>query len=341
MISLGYKRVIEGKNLHLYKLKENIHNNPYENLRLNDVLHKYVFFDYKPSIIKLLQGQHPGWRLYYDDTFEIIPNKSFMKESVLSFDLIRFLFMTPSGKKLVTDGLVNEWEIDDPKKGFYYAVFYPQLIFLGSVIFSLIIISSLILNIIMKTIMNKLSFINLIRKFNIFRLYSHSVKIKCILDNSIYKSNFVETGTYFGDTISFIHESFDKCYTIELSNDLYKYNVDKFSKYENITFINGDAGKILKQLIFDIDGPIVYWLDGHFSGGITAKSDSNTPILAELNAIISRNNERDIIFIDDYNSFGYDKDYPSIESVKNLFINFNSNTIFKKQGNILIISFKH
>lgn len=89
----------------------------------------------------------------------------------------------------------------------------------------------------------------------------------------------VETGTYLGDMVYAQRKSFKRIYTIELSEKLYHYSKKRLNKYSNIKVIQGDSSIALDSIIKEINEPSIFWLDGHYSGGITAKGNSNCPIL--------------------------------------------------------------
>ena len=47
----------------------------------------------------------------------------------------------------------------------------------------------------------------------------------------------------------------------------------------------------------------LFWLDAHYSGGDTAKGQSNTPVMSELEAILAYSRRNDIILVDDLRYF--------------------------------------
>jgi hypothetical protein len=148
----------------------------------------------------------------------------------------------------------------------------------------------------------------------------HKIKEMAIIkycDKYNYKT-FVETGTYLGEMVYALKYKFDILYTIELSLDLFKTAKKHFIEYKNIYFFHGDSGVVLEQLMNKISEPAIFWLDGHYSGGITEKGDSETPILKELQYIFSSQYPH-VILIDDARCFGNPKfpDYPSIQELKN------------------------
>ena len=91
-------------------------------------------------------------------------------------------------------------------------------------------------------------------------------------------STLVETGTYMGDMIEAQKKRFKKIYTIELSPVLNEKAKSRFSGDKNICLFQGDSVQVLPNLLKGIDEPAIFWLDGHYSGGITAKGSKDCPI---------------------------------------------------------------
>jgi len=127
---------------------------------------------------------------------------------------------------------------------------------------------------------------------------------------------FIETGTYLGDTVSAVRDVFNKVYSIELDKTLYEKAKKQFSRHHNISILHGDSGSVLPAILAEINEPCLFWLDGHYSGGITAKGDLNTPIMQELNCILDHFIEEHVILIDDAREFHGYNDYPTIEELK-------------------------
>jgi len=67
---------------------------------------------------------------------------------------------------------------------------------------------------------------------------------------------------------------------------------------------HGDSGKILYDVCKNITDPIVFWLDGHYSEGITARSNKNCPLYEELDQICQLKENNHTILIDDVRDFG-------------------------------------
>jgi len=126
----------------------------------------------------------------------------------------------------------------------------------------------------------------------------------------------VETGTFRGDTVEAMKRRFDRVFTIELSREFYEAAKRRFSADPNVEVIHGDSGKVLGSLIQRIEQPTLFWLDGHHSGGKTAKGDKDTPVLEELEQIFRASTDRWVIVVDDARDFGKEPTYPTISELR-------------------------
>jgi hypothetical protein len=126
-------------------------------------------------------------------------------------------------------------------------------------------------------------------------------------------STFIETGTYLGDTVEAMKTKFKKVISIELGMDLYINAKERFLNVKNVEIFQGDSGKVLPQIVLGLKDPAIFWLDGHYSAGITAKGDKICPILEELDAIFDNSNLNHVLLIDDARDFVGEGDYPTIE----------------------------
>jgi hypothetical protein len=128
-------------------------------------------------------------------------------------------------------------------------------------------------------------------------------------------NDFVETGTYLGDTLAYIADSGTRCSSIELSDDLHAAATRRFTAYKNVRLLHGDSGEVLRRLLRDLNAPTLFWLDGHYSAGITATAQLQTPVSAELASILSHTIKQHVILIDDARCFDGTNDYPTLDAL--------------------------
>lgn len=125
----------------------------------------------------------------------------------------------------------------------------------------------------------------------------------------------VETGTYLGDMIHAMNADFDRLYSIELSRDLHEKAVKRFKGIGKIDLLQGDSSVELEKIVRKLNQPALFWLDGHWSGGVTARGPKDTPIYDELRHILNTVDRGHVILIDDARCFGKDPAYPTIDAL--------------------------
>lgn len=128
---------------------------------------------------------------------------------------------------------------------------------------------------------------------------------------------FVETGTYLGETTRIIADLDLEIDTIELGANLYDRAVPLFADRPKVRLHLGDSTRLLPTILRDLPEPAVFWLDGHFSSGNTARGDKVTPIQEELLALEAHPVRDHIILVDDIRGFG-GNDYPTVEWVREI-----------------------
>ena len=146
----------------------------------------------------------------------------------------------------------------------------------------------------------------------------HVVKQQCILDyaRSAGIRVLVETGTYLGSMVYAMRRRFDRIFSIELSADLFELARRRFRSDPHIRLFQGDSGSVLPEVLKQLDEPAVFWLDGHYSGGITARTMEDTPILQELQHIFAHRQKGHVILIDDAREFVGANGYPTLEMLR-------------------------
>lgn len=148
---------------------------------------------------------------------------------------------------------------------------------------------------------------------------------------------FIETGTYKGDMIEAQRENFEHIATIELDDDLFATAKERFAPHPHISVLHGDSGRVLPEAIKLCPGSTTFWLDGHYSGGVTAGTNSDVPILDELAIIAARKDPRDVILIDDARLFGWRRGYPRISKVRAIAEKFWPDHAFRVESDMICI----
>jgi hypothetical protein len=108
----------------------------------------------------------------------------------------------------------------------------------------------------------------------------------------------VETGTYLGHGTRVLARHFSRVETIELSPRLARRARLRFALNRGVITHQGDSASCLAPST----EPTLYWLDGHWSGGVTTGIGRECPLLDELRAT-SPGNPYDVYLIDDAHLF--------------------------------------
>lgn len=138
------------------------------------------------------------------------------------------------------------------------------------------------------------------------KLKNYSLKPAFLKDmQSIFQTHiFIETGTFMGDTALGASRLFRDVHTIELSDELFREAKARFLNVGNVHAYHGDSAAMLPGIIEKAGNErILFWLDGHYSGGNTAKTDKDTPVLDEIRAIARSGIKDPVIMVDDIRLF--------------------------------------
>lgn len=136
-------------------------------------------------------------------------------------------------------------------------------------------------------------------------------------------TNFVETGTLFGHTLLHASYWFEKAYSIELSKDLHAQAVKHMAHRKNVTCVQGNSGERLPDVIAELSGPSVFFLDAHWRGDSTvdwenskfggypvetariddpnlSEGERQVPLLSELRHVVEGHKDAAMVIIDDW-----------------------------------------
>jgi hypothetical protein len=140
-----------------------------------------------------------------------------------------------------------------------------------------------------------------------------------------------------GDMLSAMRKHFDRLISIELSKDLAERARQRFDRYRNIAIVQGDSGAMLPNVMQELSQPTLFWLDGHYSGGATARGEIDTPIVSELKIILSDRVKGHVILVDDARLFDGTNDYPTVEEVRQLVQQLRPDLDFSVNNDIIRI----
>jgi hypothetical protein len=130
-------------------------------------------------------------------------------------------------------------------------------------------------------------------------------KQKVLLRNGLRGATWVESGTYMGDTTNVLSKVAKMVYSIEPEPTLFSKAQEKFSNTSNVKIIKGLSEDVFPKLLPTISGNVCFWLDGHYSAGITFKGPQETPVIDELAAIGRNINHisKIVVMVDDIRCF--------------------------------------
>jgi hypothetical protein len=141
-------------------------------------------------------------------------------------------------------------------------------------------------------------------------------------------NTLVETGTYFGDMVWAAKKYFKIIFSIEIDEALYDLAKKRFRKFKHVSILHGDSGEVLNDVFLRIMPPSLFWLDAHYSGGITSKGAVETPIYQELQNILAQPGQGYFILIDDARCFTGEKGYPTIQEIRDIIFRRHPDWLF-------------
>lgn len=146
----------------------------------------------------------------------------------------------------------------------------------------------------------------------------HLIKQKALLTcaRQFNLNVLVETGTFRGDMVEAMRNTFERIYSIELSQQFFEDARRRFKSAAHIELIRGDSGQELGRLLPKIHQPALFWLDGHYSAGQTARGEKITPIFEEMEHILGSAEKRHVVVVDDARCFGHHPGYPTLDELR-------------------------
>ena len=138
---------------------------------------------------------------------------------------------------------------------------------------------------------------------------NQAIQIKNVLDFYDIK-NFVETGTGQAEVVQTVVEADENLniHTIEVIPEIYDKNKINFSYLKDVNWHLGTSFDILPEILPDLKGTTLFWMDAHFPGadfglssyGDEKDDDKRLPLKKELETIVeNRDVSNDVFVIDD------------------------------------------
>jgi hypothetical protein len=129
-------------------------------------------------------------------------------------------------------------------------------------------------------------------------------------------STFVETGTFTGEMVHAMRPHFARVISIEMAPAIFEATKRRFAGDSRVELLLGDSGTLLPRLLSALDHPALFWLDGHYMGGTTARAEEDSPVRAELAALLRHPARGHLVLIDDARLFTGADGYPTLEELR-------------------------
>ena len=127
---------------------------------------------------------------------------------------------------------------------------------------------------------------------------------------------FIETGTFTGEMVAAMRPHFERLVSIEMAPAIYEATRPRFAGDAHVRLLLGDSGHLLPEIVKTLDHPALFWLDGHYMGGNTARAEADSPVRAELAALLRHPTRGHLVLIDDARLFTGAEGYPTIDELR-------------------------
>ena len=147
---------------------------------------------------------------------------------------------------------------------------------------------------------------------------------------------FIETGTYYGDTVAAVKDMYSSVISIEVDEALYKKACVRFADDKNVRIAHGDCAKKLPEILARCKSRRYSGSTGITAAAKPARAKIEDPILISLNQIAAHPVREHVIFIDDARTFDGREGRPDISEVFNCIKKIDSRYIIRVQSDIIV-----
>jgi hypothetical protein len=148
-------------------------------------------------------------------------------------------------------------------------------------------------------------------------------------------STVVETGTFRGDMVDALAPLARRIVSIELDDRLYAEAGRRFAGQDHIELVHGDSAALLPGIISKLDRPALFWLDGHYTGIGSARTEVDSPIVAEIEALLEHSIAGHVVLIDDAREFSGTGGYPTIDELRSMILKRQPSSQFSVADDII------
>ena len=124
---------------------------------------------------------------------------------------------------------------------------------------------------------------------------------------------FVETGTYTGEMVQAMNGHVEPDHLHRGRAVAPRAGCRRVSPASG-TFdcCRATAPTLLPAVLATLDGPALFWLDGHYMGGESGRGTEDTPVMAEMAALLGHTMRGHVVLIDDARLFDGTGGYPRL-----------------------------
>jgi hypothetical protein len=126
----------------------------------------------------------------------------------------------------------------------------------------------------------------------------------------------VETGTFTGETVAALAPRVRRLVSIELDPRLHAGARERLAGLPHVELLQGDSAVVLPRVLAGLQEPALFWLDGHYTGPQSARTDVDSPIVAEIAALLDHQVEGHVVLIDDAREFTGTGGYPTFDGLR-------------------------
>ena len=158
---------------------------------------------------------------------------------------------------------------------------------------------------------------------------------------------FIETGTYLGQTTKLVANRFPDVLidTIEIDRQLFLNAKSYLSSFSpRVRVWHGDSKYILHDVLNSRNcRRVFFWLDGHDSSGFTSVGETETPLLDEMQTIgsyFAKTDKAFLIIIDDSHEISTNPHYPKWQQIEAFAIQ-HSCKVMTRWNTIVLLKQQH